>query len=77
MIRRQKSGALEPASWAEALDFIADLSIRFGGKIEELLAARHDRQRLIDEGEMPDFLPQKNIKSICLLIFYIFILFSA
>jgi len=41
-----------------AVDFVADLHRRFNPRRTELLAARHRRQRRIDDGEMPDFLPE-------------------
>ncbi|HEX7417560.1 MAG TPA: malate synthase A [Steroidobacteraceae bacterium] len=41
-----------------ALDFVAALNARFAGRVRELLAAREARQRRIDAGELPDFLPQ-------------------
>jgi len=40
-----------------ALAFVARLQREFGGRRRELLEARQDRQRRIDAGEMPDFLP--------------------
>jgi malate synthase len=50
-----------PAAYAEvlstaALDFVADLERRFGGRRRELLAARRERQRRLDAGEWPDWL---------------------
>ncbi len=42
----------------EAIHFIADLHRRFNPRRMELLAARKERQRRIDDGEMPDFLPE-------------------
>jgi malate synthase len=39
-----------------ALAFIADLHRTFDGRRRELLAARAERQRRIDDGELPDFL---------------------
>jgi malate synthase len=42
----------------EAIQFIADLHRRFNPRRQELLAARKERQRRIDDGEMPDFLPE-------------------
>jgi malate synthase len=43
---------------AEALSFVADLQRRFGGRREELLAARAARQERLLAGEMPDFLEE-------------------
>jgi malate synthase len=42
----------------EALEFVADLTRRFGPRVEELLARRVERQKEIDAGKLPDFLPQ-------------------
>ena len=42
----------------EAIEFIADLQRRFNGRREELLAARAERQKRLDAGEKPDFLPE-------------------
>jgi malate synthase len=42
----------------EALDFIATLVDRFSPRVSQLLNARVERQRSIDAGELPDFLPQ-------------------
>jgi malate synthase len=41
----------------EAVSFIADLQRTFNGRRKDLLAARHERQKRIDAGERPDFLP--------------------
>lgn len=43
---------------AEALAFVADLERRFGARRRELLAARDERQKRFDAGELPDFLPE-------------------
>lgn len=42
---------------AEALAFIEQLSDRFAGQIDELLRARGERQKALDAGILPDFLP--------------------
>jgi malate synthase len=42
----------------EALAFLAELNRRFNGRREELLAARVERQKRLDAGEKPDFLPE-------------------
>jgi malate synthase len=42
----------------EAVAFIADLQRKFNGRREELLALRVERQKRLDAGEKPDFLPQ-------------------
>jgi malate synthase len=46
------SGVLTP----EALDLVAALELEFGGRREELLAARAERQERLLAGELPDFL---------------------
>jgi malate synthase len=42
----------------EALAFVADLHRRFDSRRIDLLRRREERQRLIDAGELPDFLPE-------------------
>ena len=42
----------------EAVAFIADLHRTFNGRREELLARRVERQKRLDAGETPDFLPE-------------------
>src|SRR5918999_575960 len=42
----------------EAVAFVAKLSRRFSGRVEEILWKRAKRQERIDAGEMPDFLPE-------------------
>lgn len=42
----------------EAIAFIADLQRKFNARREELLAARVERQKRLDAGEKPDFLPE-------------------
>jgi len=42
----------------EACAFVAGLVRQFGPRREQLLAARQERQRRIDGGEMPHFLPE-------------------
>jgi len=42
----------------EAVAFIADLQRKFNGRREELLALRVERQKRLDTGEKPDFLPE-------------------
>ncbi|MBM3617019.1 MAG: malate synthase A [Alphaproteobacteria bacterium] len=41
-----------------ALAFVAELARRFTGKRDELLRARDERQKRIEAGELPDFLPE-------------------
>ena len=42
----------------EALTFVADLARRFDGRVEALLERRKERQAEINEGQLPDFLPE-------------------
>lgn len=42
----------------EALDFITALQLRFNARRLELLEARHARQKRLDAGELPQFLPE-------------------
>jgi malate synthase len=42
----------------EAVAFVADLQRRFNPRREELLATRAERQKRLDAGEKPDFLPE-------------------
>ncbi len=42
----------------EALAFVAGLTRRFGPRVTELLARREARQRELDAGQLPDFLPE-------------------
>lgn len=42
----------------EAQEFLAYLCSRYAGGIDELLEARETRQRAIDAGQLPDFLPE-------------------
>ena len=54
-------GALKPAHaeilTPEALAFLAGLFRKFGPRCDELLARRAARQRELDAGQLPDFLP--------------------
>ncbi len=43
---------------AQAIDFIVGLERRFRPDIKRILAAREERQKRIDAGEKPDFLPE-------------------
>jgi malate synthase len=43
---------------SEAVSFVAKLSREFGGRVEEILQKRAERQERIDAGEMPDFLSE-------------------
>ncbi len=42
----------------EAMDFVVGLQRAFNGRRKELLASRVVRQRRLDAGERPDFLPE-------------------
>ncbi len=42
----------------EAIHFLAELQRRFNARRLELLAARYERQKRLDAGEKPDFLPE-------------------
>jgi len=42
----------------DALEFVKELHVRFNSTRKELLAKREERQKLLDEGQMPDFLPE-------------------
>jgi malate synthase len=55
----QITGEPDPAILsAEALDFVAGLQRAFGGRREELLAARAARQQRLLDGELPGFLEE-------------------
>jgi malate synthase len=41
-----------------ALEFIAELTRRYGHRVTSLLDARAERQRQLDDGVLPDFLPE-------------------
>jgi len=42
----------------EAVAFVVDLQRTFNQRRKDLLAARHERQKRLDAGEKPDFLPE-------------------
>jgi malate synthase len=56
------NGAIKPGFekvlTKEAVAFVADLQRKFNARREELLAARVERQKKLDAGEKPDFLPE-------------------
>jgi malate synthase len=56
------NGAIKPGFETvltpEAVAFIVDLQRRFNPRREELLAARVERQKKLDAGQKPDFLPR-------------------
>ena len=41
-----------------ALEFVVEMAREFGGRVEKLLQARVERQKEIDAGKLPDFLPE-------------------
>ncbi len=57
-LRAPLEGRDEELLSADALAFVAELHRRFDATRRELLAARAERQSRIDEGELPDFLPE-------------------
>ncbi len=57
-IRAPINGQHEKILNPEALEFFAGLQRRFNPRRLELLSLRLERQRRIDQGEMPDFLPE-------------------
>jgi len=54
----QRSAEFDEILSDEAMDFVASLAREFSPRVEELLAARIERQKAIDAGEMPDFLAE-------------------
>ena len=57
-IRGPVEGRQQEILSAEALTFVAELHRRFDARRRELLAARAERQRRIETGELPDFLSE-------------------
>ena len=55
-VRGAKEGRAAEILTPEALDFLAGLHRKFDGRRRELLAARAERQKRFDAGELPDFL---------------------
>ena len=53
-VHPQQSEVLTP----EALEFLATLHRHFNGRRKDLLSARNERQKRLDVGEKPGFLPQ-------------------
>lgn len=55
-------GTLSPEHQAifpvEAQTFLHHLCERFASRVDELLALREQKQKLIDQGQLPDFLPE-------------------
>ena len=57
-IRGSMQPGFETVLTPAALEFVADLTRRFGSRVAALLQARAARQRQLDEGALPDFLPE-------------------
>ena len=57
-IRAEPGGRQAEILSAEALAFLADLHRRFNRQRLELLKRRAERQKLLDAGQLPDFLPE-------------------
>jgi malate synthase len=57
-VRGPVEGRQQEILSAEALAFVAELQRRFDARRRELLEAREERQRRIEAGETPDFLPE-------------------
>ncbi|HEY0942135.1 MAG TPA: malate synthase A [Steroidobacter sp.] len=57
-IRGSMQPGYETILTAAALEFVADLSRRFGDRVTALLDARTARQKQLDAGALPDFLPE-------------------
>ncbi|MEJ5232377.1 MAG: malate synthase A [Geminicoccaceae bacterium] len=57
-IRGPAVAGFERVLTPDALAFLADLERCFGGERRRLLALRAERQKRLDAGELPDFLPE-------------------
>ena len=57
-IRGSQNAETQQILTPEALNFVVELERKFGPRRRELLAARAERQKRLDAGERPDFLPQ-------------------
>src|SRR5919106_458190 len=57
-VRAEVKPEWEPILSDEALGFAALLHKEFNPRREELLAAREERKKRLDAGELPDFLPE-------------------
>ena len=57
-IRGEIKPGFEKILTPEALDFVADLHRRYNDRRLKLLERRNERQKEIDGGKMPDFLPE-------------------
>ncbi len=57
-IRAKTRPGFENVLTSQALDFVADLHRKHNGRRLELLYKRQERQKEIDDGRLPDFLPE-------------------
>ena len=58
IVRGPMAAGYETILTPEALSFFAALQRKYNGRRKELLAARMERQKKFDAGELPDFLPE-------------------
>ena len=58
IVRGPMAEGYETILTPEALAFFAGLQRKYNGRRKELLAARMERQKKFDAGELPDFLPE-------------------
>src|SRR5690349_19556264 len=57
-IRGPLQAGYESVLTPAALEFVVDLTRRFGDRVAELLAARATLQQRLDDGLLPNFLPE-------------------
>ncbi len=57
-VRGETSAEFREILALQALEFVADLDRKFHKTREELLVRRHERQKKLDAGILPDFLPE-------------------
>jgi malate synthase len=57
VVKGQRADRFDEILDPQALEFLADLHRRFDGTRRRLLALRAERQKRLDAGEIPDFLP--------------------
>ena len=57
-IKGSRSGRFDEILTPEAMEFVANLTRKFRGMRKELLQKRVERQEKINQGTMPDFLPE-------------------
>src|SRR5262245_23934768 len=58
IIGKMKAPEYEEIFTPEAIEFVAALAREFTARRNQLLERRHERQREIDAGKLPDFLPE-------------------